>query len=407
MNYLSGLSLDLGILGGLATDLSYENSRDKLKYQFRYQKSMSKTQTYFTSGISFYHYLNNFQKKDNVKRNYSVSVSQNINDLGYLSFQYHEKTYENTSKNFELGTSFSSSINKINYNLKYDFKKNKSIFDHSFSLNLHMPLGNNSDHYHWFNNQTNYQNKKKHYINTTNIGGTLLNYNLGYSVNYQHTYDEKRKSNHFSTNARYQNNYQSYTFNMNKMEDSYNYNVSINGGFVFHSNGITLTPRLGRTFALINTQGISGIKTSFSTKAKTDIFGNLILNNITPYRINNIKLNATTLPQQAETEIYSKNIIPTLGAVSKITFPIKIGYRVIFKSTTPLPFASTVTTFDKNGNIISHGLVSENNIIFLSGITENGLVKVKWGEDKQCQFNYEIDDNEKNTTLIKKEINCI
>ncbi|MCO7051810.1 fimbria/pilus outer membrane usher protein, partial [Proteus terrae] len=194
-----------------------------------------------------------------------------------------------------------------------------------------------------------------------------LNYNLGYSVNYQHTYDEKRKSNHFSTNARYQNNYQSYTFNMNKMEDSYNYNISINGGFVFHSNGITLTPRLGRTFALINTQGISGIKTSFSTKEKTDIFGNLILNNITPYRINNIKLNATTLPQQAETEIYSKNIIPTLGAVSKITFPIKIGYRVIFKSTTPLPFASTVTTFDENGNIISHGLVSENNIIFLSG----------------------------------------
>ncbi|QPB79651.1 fimbrial biogenesis outer membrane usher protein [Proteus sp. GOKU] len=407
MNYLSGLSLDLGMLGGLATDLSYENSKNQLKYQFRYQKSISKTQTYFTSEISFYHYLDNFQKKDSIKRNYLLSLSQNINDLGYLSFQYHEKTYRNISKNFELGTSFSSSINKINYNLKYDFKKDKSIFDHAFSLNFHIPLGNNSDHYHWFNNQTNYQHNKKHYINTTNIGGALPNYNLGYSVNYQHTHDEKRKSNRFSTNARYQNNYQFYTFNINKMEDSYNYNVSINGGIVLHSNGITLTPRLGRTFALINTQGISGIKTSFSTKAKTDIFGNLILNNITPYRINNIKLNATTLPQQAETEVYSKNVIPTLGSVSKIIFPIKMGYRVIFKSTTPLPFASTVTTFDKNGNIISHGLVSENNIIFLSGITESGLVKVKWGEDKQCQFNYEIDDNEKNTTLIKKEINCI
>lgn len=407
MNYLSGLSLDLGMLGGLATDLSYENSKNKFKYQFRYQKNISKTQTYFTSGISFYHYLDNFQKKDSVKINYSVSLSQNINNLGYLSFQYHEKTYKDISKSFELGTSFSSSINKTNYNLKYNFKKDKSIFDHFFSLNLHIPLGNSNEHYHWVNNQTNYQNKKKHYINTTNIGGALLNYNLGYSVNYQHTYDEKRKSNRFSTNARYQNNYQFYTFNVNKVEDSYNYNVSINGGVVLHSNGITLTPRLGRTFALINTQGISGIKTSFSTKAKTDIFGNLILNNITPYRINNIKLNATTLPQQAETEVYSKNVIPTLGSVSKIIFPIKMGYRVIFKSTTPLPFASTVIAFDKNGNIISHGLVSENNIIFLSGITESGLVKVKLGEDKQCQFNYEIDNNEKNITLIKKEINCV
>ena len=51
--------------------------------------------------------------------------------------------------------------------------------------------------------------------------------------------------------------------------------------------------------------------------------------------------------------------------------------------------------------------MSENNIIFLSGVTESGLVKVRWEEDKQCQFNYEIDDNEKNATLIKKEINCI
>lgn len=407
MNYLSGLSLDLGMLGGLATDLSYENNKNNFKYQFRYQKNISKTQTYLTSGISFYHYLDNFKKKDSVKINYSASLSQNINNLGYLSFQYHEKTYKDISKSFELGTSFSSSINKINYNFKYNFKKDNSIFDHLFSLNLHIPLGNSNEHYHWFNNQTNYQNKKKHYINTTNIGGALLNYNLGYSVNYQHTYDEKRKFNRFSTNARYQNNYQFYTFNINKMEDSYNYNVSINGGIVLHSNGITLTPRLGRTFALINTQGVSGIKTSFSTKAKTDIFGNLILNNITPYRINNIKLNATTLPQQAETEVYSKNVIPTLGSVSKIIFPIKMGYRVIFKSTTLLPFASTVIAFDKNSNIISHGLVSENNIIFLSGITESGLVKVKWGEDKQCQFNYQIDDNEKNTTLIKKEINCI
>ncbi|MDS0788604.1 fimbria/pilus outer membrane usher protein [Proteus vulgaris] len=407
INYLSGLSLDLGILGGLATDLSYDKNKNKLKYQFRYQKSMIKTQTYFTSEMSFYHYLDNFQKKDSVKRNYSFSLSKNFSDLGYLSFQYHEKIYKTTSKNFELGTSFSSSINKINYNIKYNFKKDRSIFDHSFSLNLHMPLGNNSTHLHWFNNQTNYQNDKKYYINTTNIGGTLLNYNLGYSLNYQHSYDEKRKSNRFSTNVRYQNNYQSYTFNANKMEDSYNYNVSINGGIVLHSNGITFTPRLGRTFALINTQGISGIKTSLSSKMETDIFGNLILNNITPYRINSIKLDVATLPQQAETEIYSKNIIPTLGAVSKITFPIKIGYRIIFKSTTPLPFASIVTVLDSEGNITSHGLVSENNVIFLSGVTESGLVKVKWEEEKQCQFNYEINDNEKNATIIKKEINCI
>ncbi len=180
------------------------------------------------------------------------------------------------------------------------------------------------------NNQTNYQVNNKRYSNNTNIGGTLLNNNLGYSVSYQHTHHSKRKFDQFSVHARYQNNYQSYLFSGNKSENNYNYNLSVNGALLLHSEGITLTPRLSKTFALVNTQGITGIKTSFSPNLETDIFGNLILNNITPYRINNIKLNATTLPQSAETEYYNKNIIPTLGAIPKITFPIKIGYRILF-----------------------------------------------------------------------------
>ncbi|WP_441293318.1 fimbria/pilus outer membrane usher protein [Proteus vulgaris] len=67
--YLSGLSLDLGFLGGLATDISYEkNNNDKIKYQFRYQKNIPITQTYFTSGMSFYQYLDNSLSKNRIKK---------------------------------------------------------------------------------------------------------------------------------------------------------------------------------------------------------------------------------------------------------------------------------------------------------------------------------------------------
>ncbi|QIG06044.1 fimbria/pilus outer membrane usher protein [Proteus sp. ZN5] len=406
-NYLSGLSLDLGILGGLAANVNYERkNEDNFKYQFRYQKNIPIIETYFTSEISFYHYLDNFLSESSIKKNHSFSLHQKIKDFGYLSLHYRDKIYHNSSKTFEIGTSFSSSFHTLNYDLKYDFKKEKHFPDHLFSFNIRIPIGN-SKHHHWINNQTNYQTNNKNYINSTNIGGTLLNNNLGYSVNYQHTHYPKKKSNQVSVNTRYNGNYQSFSFYGSKSEKNYNLNFSINGATVLHSDGITLAPRLGRTFALIDTQGIAGIKTSYSSKMETDIFGNAILSNIAPYRVSNVKLNIATLPQSAEAEVHSKFIIPTFGAISKITFPIKIGYRIIFKSATPLPFASIVTVLDTKGNITSHGLVSENNIIFLSGITESGLVKVKWGEDKQCQFNYKIDGNEKNTTLIKKEINCI
>lgn len=406
-NYLLGLSLDLGILGGLATDLNYEkNDNNKIKYQFRYQKNIPIVQTYFTSRLSFYHYLDDFLLEDKIKKDRSFSLSKDINELGYFSLHYHDKSYHNSSKIFEMGTSFSSSVNKINYNLKYDFKKEKYFTDHYFSLNFQIPIGN-SEHHHWINNRINYQANNKHYANSTNIGGVLFNNNLGYSINYQHSHHSKRKSNQFSANTRYQNNYQSYSFSGNKSENNYNLNFSVNGALVLHSEGITLTPRLGKTFALVNTQGITGIKTSFSPSLETDIFGNLILNNITPYRINNIKLNAETLPQSAETEYYNKSVIPTLGAISKITFPIKTGYRIIFKSITPLPFASKVTVMNKENDMISQGLVTENNIIFLSGIPENGLIRVKWREDKQCQFNYNLSFDEKKKNIIKKEVNCL
>lgn len=406
-NYLSGLSLDLGILGGLATNISYEkNNNNKIKYQFRYQKNIPITQTHFTSEMSFYHYLDNSLSENSIKKKHSISLSKNINKLGYLSLNYHAKTYHNSSKEFEIGASFSSSFNNLNYHLKYDFKKEKYFSDHYFSFNFQVPIGN-SEHHHWINNRTNYQTNNKHYTNSTNIGGVLFNNNLGYSINYQHSQHSKRKSNQFSANTRYQNNYQSYSFSGNKSENNYNLNFSVNGALVLHSEGITLTPRLGKTFALVNTQGITGIKTSFSPNLETDIFGNLILNNITPYRINNIKLNAETLPQSAETEYYSKSVIPTLGAISKIIFPIKTGYRIIFKSITPLPFASKVTVLDKEDNIISQGLVTEKNVIFLSGTPDHGLIKVKWGEDKQCQFNYNLSSDEKKKNLIKKEVNCL
>ncbi|OEJ07002.1 hypothetical protein BHE89_18770 [Shigella sp. FC1967] len=175
---------------------------------------------------------------------------------------------------------------------------------------------------------------------------------------------------------------------------------------MLHSEGVTLAPRLGKTFALVNTQGITGIKTSSSSNLETDILGNLILSNIAPYQINRIQLNAESLPSSVETEYYSKNVIPTFGAIPKVIFPMKMGYRVIFKSKTPLPFASKVIVLDRKNNIISQGLVTENNIIFLSGIPDNGLIKVKLRDDKQCQFDYEINASDKQKALIKKEINC-
>lgn len=85
-----------------------------------------------------------------------------------------------------------------------------------------------------------------------------------------------------------------------------------------------------------------------------------------------------------------------------------MGYNVLFTSNTPIPFAANVMVFDNNNNLSSTDFVYDHNRIFLSGIKETGWVQVKWGdtEEKQCIFRYDIKNEIKNNSIIKKEISC-
>ncbi|WP_368868894.1 fimbria/pilus outer membrane usher protein, partial [Proteus penneri] len=202
---------------------------------------------------------------------------------------------------------------------------------------------------------------------------------LGYSINYQRDFSNPNVNHHTSVNAQYRGKYQSYSINTTNSPNNTFLRLGVNGAIVIHQSGITLAPNLGNTFAIVNTNGIAGIKTNNSSQTTTDNNGNLILSNITPYRKNIIGLNIHSLPEFSSTKTQSKIIVPTLGAVSKVNFPINMGYNVLFTSNTPIPFAANVMVFDNNNNLSSTDFVYDHNRIFLSGIKETGWVQVKWG----------------------------
>ncbi|WP_163760046.1 fimbria/pilus outer membrane usher protein, partial [Proteus mirabilis] len=262
----------------------------------------------------------------------------------------------------------------------------------------------------WVSYQFDYHPNNKGYINSTTIGGSLLeHYRLGYSINYRRDFSHPNAGYHTSVNTQYKGRYQSYSINTTKSSNNKtNLRLGINGAIVLHQSGVTLAPDLGNTFAIVNTNGIAGIKTNRSSQAITDNNGNLILPHIMPYRKNTIGLNINSLPEFSNTKTQSKIIVPTLGAVAKINFPINRGYNVLFTSNTPIPFAANVMAFDDNNNLISSDSVYDHNRIFLSGIKESGTVQVKWGdtEEQQCFFHYNVKNESKNNSIIKKQIYC-
>ncbi|MEX6206723.1 fimbria/pilus outer membrane usher protein [Proteus mirabilis] len=72
--------------------------------------------------------------------------------------------------------------------------------------------------------------------------------------------------------------------------------LGINGA-MYSQSGVTLAPDLGNTFAIVNTNGIAGIKKLIVLHKPLDNNGNLILPHIMPYRKNTIGLNINSLPE--------------------------------------------------------------------------------------------------------------
>ncbi|WP_066745484.1 fimbria/pilus outer membrane usher protein, partial [Proteus myxofaciens] len=255
--YFSGFTLDLGRFGGLATDISYFKTRNLLKYQFRYSKRWADTKTSLNLSSAYYqstkdkYSAHEGKKNYNIRNYYSFSIFQPIKYLGLFSINYHHKDFLNGKNRFTIGTSLSSSIKKINYSVKYQYKKENFYNGNHFSLNFYIPLTRKNNTYHWINNQFSYHSNNKDYINNTTLGGNILDNNkLGYSINYQRNFGGNNDYYTTSINTQYRGKYQSYYLNGTQLpNDNYHLRVGVNGSLVLHQDGITFAPQLGNTFA--------------------------------------------------------------------------------------------------------------------------------------------------------------
>lgn len=409
--YQTGLIFDLGIIGGLATDVSHiHNNNEYFKYQLRYRKRFSATNTNLLLNTSYNQFINNNTFKDGLKGQYGITVSQPLKKIGFLSIRYNQNFHSKNYPNFTVGSSFSSRFKTINYSINYRLAKNKKNYDNHFSLFFYIPLSSQRFGHHWLSHSANYYKDREVFSNNTHLGGSLLqDSRLHYSLSYTHDINHYKNIDNYSANIRYQGDYQNYNLQGDKNKNrDYNLQFGINGAVVLHRQGLTLAPYLGNSFAIVNTNGIADIKTKYSTKASTDRFGNLILPSLSLYQNNAITLDASSMPKNAHIDYYSQSVVPTLGAIMKINYPVRLGYNVLFESLSPIPFAATAVAYNDENKQISNSYTLQNNRLYLAGITEKGSVKIQWGNNsnQQCQFNYDISHQINQDSVTKKQIDC-
>ncbi|MBB1201747.1 fimbrial biogenesis outer membrane usher protein [Enterobacteriaceae bacterium 89] len=426
----AGIGKNMGDFGAVSTDVTQAWSTPKEQdkengqsWRIRYSKNFAETGTnfaiagyrYSTAGYySMQEVLDSYGDSsalDDRRRNREeLTVSQSLGQsLGSLSVSAVKEDYWNSNKSME---SYSASYNNywsgISYGLTYTYSKNgngsygnsssntsnnNSVSydkDQILALNVSIPLEK-------FLPQTwaSYSmNASKHNGTTHSVGmnGMALE-NNALSWNVQQGYGTDDVGYTGNMNGDYKGTYGEVAagYAYDKSSDRLNYGLQ--GGIVAHADGVTLSQPLGETNVLVKAPGAKGVSVQNQVGAKTDWRGYTSVSNVTPYRKNDVTLDTETMPDDVELELTSKTVVPTRGALVRADYVANVGMRVLMTLTQtngkPVPFGAVVTV---PGELSSSGIIGDNGQVFMTGLTQSGMLNVKWGNEtsQQCKANFSI-----------------
>lgn len=424
-----GVGVSLGDIGAVSADITKAEATlyagDKStgqSYRVRYSKSVQATGTtvnmaayrYSTSG--YYGFSdassqapssNERDAKQGHRRSeLELSLSQSLGDWGTLYISGSQRDFWGTSgteRTWSAGYNGSSS--GISYGLNYSHiqnngRQNTQKSDNRFAFNVSVPLsrflpGNDQGYYHHsmqanYGMNTNQNHRTSHYLG---VGGTALS-DGQLSYNLSQTTENQGGGYGASLNG-------TYSGSMGTVNMGYNYNQTqqqitygLSGGLVAHGHGVTLSPPLGDTIAIVRAPGAGGMKVKGQNSLYTDGRGYAVMPYLTPYRRTDISVDPGELSDQVAIENTSVPVIPARGAVVMASYQTKVGYQALITllhGGIPVPFGAMVSVeksreedarTDRNTAI-----VGDDGQVYLSGLTDKGTLNVQWGQgsDQQCR----------------------
>lgn len=353
---VGGVGLSLGILGALSTDVTHSDAKfsdQHLKgqsYRIRYSKSLLSTGTSFDltalryTTENFYSFSDyntaDYDIKDGLapwigsrqRYSFQTSISQSFDSYGSLSLRAVKNTYwGGQSSNTSVGMSYNNNYKGVSYSLSYTIDRIKSYNNSwpenrviSFNISVPLRLLTNSDMAQTMN--------ARYGINVDNHGETRSQVGLSgsalenkFSYGLYQNYNSQNSNYGGSVNGTYSADNSTLSAGYSYSDSNRTINASMSGGVIAHSDGITLSPNIGDTIAIITADGARG--TQLTTGAKFDYFGNAIIPQLTSNAANQISVNVNTLPDDITFKDTSMMVYPTEGAIIKRHFKTKTSHH--------------------------------------------------------------------------------
>lgn len=439
-SFALGIGKDLGRFGAASLDVTHaqaqfddaENETGQ-SYRFLYSKFFNDTDTsirlvgyrYSTEGYytldewsSRYNNQDDFWQTGNRRSRVEGTLTQSfVQGYGnvYLTLSRQEYWHTNNIERL-IQFGYSNSWNSISWNISWSYSDMSSSRYESnntkdngneqiYMLSLSVPLSG------WLNNSfATYSVTQNDHTNSSHqvgLSGTMLERNnISYNLTQSYTSDDDTAGG--SLALTYDGTYGSVNSSYNYDRNVQRLNYGARGGILAHSEGITFSQELGDTVALIKAPGASGLDVENTTGVATDWRGFTVKTQLSPYSENRIAIsNSYFLNENVELDNSVVNIVPTRGAVVKAEFLTHIGSRVFFTllqdNGKPVPFGAMASV--DSGSV---GIVGDNGELYLSGLSEQGKIKIVWGDSasKNCTVDYIVNESEGDAGLIQQDAIC-
>ncbi|KAF0682009.1 hypothetical protein Y59_01340 [Enterobacter hormaechei] len=129
----------------------------------------------------------------------------------------------------------------------------------------------------------------------------------------------------------------------------------------------------------------------------------------TPYRVNQVALDVTTVGNDVELENAIANKIPTDGALVRATLTTRQGAKAMFivrHAKDVLPFGTLVSSEDDKAS----GIVGDGGSVYLTGLSAEGTLHAVWGRNsaQRCTIRYALNPQNYHarTGLYSQEVIC-
>lgn len=415
-----GFGKNIGELGAFSVDVT--DARSEMQdqdathgrsWRIRYSKDFATTGTHFSiagyryNSKGFYtlqdtldsHTRNDdWETPDTRRSREEATVDQSLGGtFGSLTLSLVKENYWNASQGMtSLSLGYNNAWHGISYGLSYGLDKNtrdgsddnnEKTSEQTLAFNVSVPLDR------WLSNTwVNYNLNSTRHDTTQSVGlnGTALaGNNLSWGVQQGHSQSSGDST---SLNGDYKGTYGEVSAGYSQDNQQQQLNIGLQGSVIAHAHGITLGQPMGETAALVEAPGADDTNITNQTGVNTDFRGYAIVPYVTPYRHNTLALNTETLPGNADIDQAAKTVTPTRGAIVRAHYETHVGSRVLMTLTRadgrPIPFGATASQAHQDGEFI----VGDGGQVYLTGMHEQGTVKVSWGKtaDSHCTAAYHL-----------------